>query len=144
MRNETLLLDFNGQKISVDELILRLCNPDRSEREKVVWSLQDVRDKRIIEPLLRTLEDKAPGVRIAGSLVLAHLDDRRAVDPLIRLLDDEDHFVGLAAADALGHLADSKEAVRALKQFLKYKDDFTRHVVEIAINRIAIRMAFIE
>jgi bilin biosynthesis protein len=144
MQNETFLRDSKGQEVSVDELILNLRHPDKFERENAVWSLQDVKEERIIEPLLKTLEDEDPGVRIAGSLVLAHLDDSRAIDPLIRLLDDEDHFVGLAAADALGHLADSREAVRALTHFLKYKDDFTRHIVEIAINRIAIRMPFTE
>ncbi len=64
-------------------------------------------DKRAVDPLVKSLDDKRDFVRCAAAKALGVLGDKRAVVPLIKSLCDETNFVRSAVAIALGNIGDS-------------------------------------
>jgi HEAT repeat protein len=77
-----------------------------SVRCAAIRAAQDLRDTRLIEPLIEKLVDPETAVRRMAAEALAHYRDRRATNSLIRLLRDEVE-VAAAAAYALGNIGDA-------------------------------------
>jgi len=74
--------------------------------ERARWALTQVRDGRLVEPMIGALADSDWRIRAYAAWTLGHSGDRRATEPLIALLDAEIWRVRAMAANALANLAD--------------------------------------
>jgi HEAT repeat protein len=63
---------------------------DQEVNDIVPWSLGEIGDKRAVEPLIGTLSDKDPSMRVLAILSLEKLKAREAVPRLRELLNDSD------------------------------------------------------
>ena len=61
---------------------------DQEVNDIVPWSLGEIGDKRAVEPLIGTLSDKDPSMRVLAILSLEKLKAREAVPRLRELLND--------------------------------------------------------
>lgn len=75
--------------------------PERSR-----WALSRVRNGRLVEPLLESLEDRDWRVRVYAAWALGYAGDTRATAPLIAMLSEPAWRERAAAANALANLAD--------------------------------------
>jgi HEAT repeat protein len=79
----------------------------------VPWSLGEIGDKSAILPLIRTLSDNSPDMRVLAIYALEQLDAKQALPQLRTLLDDSEriHF------DGLGTVAEAaKTAIAKLQE----------------------------
>ena len=105
-------------QLSVDSLIAALRDdPSPNIRMNAAKDLGKIKDKRAVEPLCETLEDKSLSVRIQVMYALGALGetDDRAIECLITALKDKD--VGYTAGDSLVRMGEP--AVKALTEALK-------------------------
>jgi len=96
-----------------DALADRLLSGAADERVFAAEALGATRHPDALRPLLDTLDDADPELRVAALLALAHLDADVPISALAALLDDPDVGVRDAAAVSLGQLA-RPEAIPAL------------------------------
>ncbi|HYJ80836.1 MAG TPA: M56 family metallopeptidase, partial [Longimicrobiaceae bacterium] len=75
-------------------------------RERAIWTLLQVRDGRLVEPLLESLGDRDWKVRAYAAWGLAVAGDHRALPRLLPLLEDPVWRVRAMAAAALADHAD--------------------------------------
>jgi HEAT repeat protein len=68
--------------------------------------LGEIKDPRVVEPLIAALKDTDANVRRRAFLALGDVKDPLAVEPLIAALKDTDIYVRHNAADALGKIKD--------------------------------------
>lgn len=61
---------------------------DRDVKEIIPWSLAQIGDRRAIEPLLETLKDPDPSIRVATIYALEEMRAREALPQLVALLND--------------------------------------------------------
>lgn len=89
-----------------------------------------------VDPLVQTLADPDPAVRLAAARALAAIgpEAERSVPALIRALEDRDEAVRQAAARALGQIGPSaNEAVPALLRVLR--EEAVRHARDAETQR---------
>ena len=111
MKNtEKYTTNLLGDRVSVESLIRDLKSPDSFVRWAAAWSLQDTKNKRVVDHLVKALNDTDPTVRAAAATALGWMKDERAVEPLIKSLKDRDDEVRLAAIKALGEIGDERAA----------------------------------
>ena len=101
-------------------------------RNSVVRALGGTNDPRVVEPLLRALDDAA--VRDSAAIALGELKDPRAVEPLVRTLKDQNHSGGSSAAAALIKLG--SPSVEPLAKALNDTDQDVRRLAVIALGEI--------
>jgi HEAT repeat protein len=82
---------------------------DRDINEGVPWSLGEIGDKSAIPPLIETLGDNSPDMRVLAIYALEKLKAKEALPQLRALLDDDEkiHF------DGLGTVAEAARAAMA-------------------------------
>jgi hypothetical protein len=76
---------------------------DQEVKDIVPWALGEIGDKRAVEPLIGTLSDKDPSMRVLAILSLEKLKAREAVPRLRELLNDSDRSnfgKGMSVAEA--------------------------------------------
>jgi HEAT repeat protein len=76
----------------------------------VPWSLGQIGDKAAIPPLIKTLDDKNPDMRVLAIYALEQLDAKQALPKLRTLLNDHEkiHFDGLIPVSAAARKAITK------------------------------------
>jgi hypothetical protein len=74
--------------------------------ERARWALTQVRDGKLVEPMIDALDDSDWRIRAYAAWTLGHSGDRRATGPLTMLLDDSIWRVRAMAAHALANLGD--------------------------------------
>jgi len=85
--------------------------------ERARWALTQVRDGKLVEPMIDALADSDWRIRAYAAWTLGHSGDRRATSPLTMLLDDSIWRVRAMAAHALANLGDPA-AERAMTRHL--------------------------
>jgi HEAT repeat protein len=82
---------------------------DQEVNEIVPWSLGEIGDKSAIAPLIETLGDNSPDMRVLATYALEKLQAKEALPQLRTLLDDDEkiHF------DGLGTVAEAARAAIA-------------------------------
>lgn len=82
---------------------------DKEVNEVVPWSLGEIGDKSAIRPLIATLDDSSPDMRVLAIYALEELNAKEALPQLRILLDDNEriHF------DGLGSVAEAARAAVA-------------------------------
>jgi len=104
------------------EGLLEMLNYKRNwaVREEAAKALGQIRDERVVEPLIEALKDEAKTVRNRAAQSLGRIGDGRAVEPLIEALNDEEWMVKRDALWALGMIGDER-AVEPLINILQDK-----------------------
>ena len=87
------------------------------DRRKIVKGLSDKNDKRVVEILIKKLDDKDPMSRCMAARFLARIGNEKALEPLIKLLYDKEFNVQLEAVESLGEIG-NKRAVEPLIKVL--------------------------
>jgi HEAT repeat protein len=100
-----------------------------------VWRLEQVRDERVIAPLVEMLENGDGSLRRLAAELLGKVGDVRAVGPLIRALQEGERDLREVAAGALGQLG-YIQAVAPLKQALQDADPGVREAAAAALERL--------
>ena len=67
-------------------------------------ALGEIRDARVLGPLILALKDESPYVRFVTAKVLGDMGDPRVVEPLIHALKDKDEKVRESARKALAKI----------------------------------------
>jgi HEAT repeat protein len=132
--DESDLIEMEAEK-DVEGLIKAL-----DEREKLyvqlgaVHALRRIKDKRAVEPLIKTLKAYDGDVRYGVAWALGDIGDARAVKSLVEALEkDESIMVRARAARALGKIG--KPAVEPLIKALKEKN-IVRDCIAEALGEI--------
>ena len=98
-------------------------------------ALSGIADARISAPLIASLKDEDPAVRVAAIEALGHSKPPTAVAPLLGSLKDKDATVRAAAANTLGKVADAS-SVGSLSAALKDGHWSVRKCAAEALARI--------
>ena len=120
---------------SLELLILKLQDPERSIRRASANALGQIGSDRAIEPLILKLQDAEPITRWSCAKALGNIGNEQAIEPLIFALQDEHIQVQETAIIALGQIG-SNIAIEPLKEFLKHSRSSLRKEAILAINRI--------
>jgi HEAT repeats/HEAT repeat len=115
-----------------------LKHDDRMVRWTATQVLAYIGKERAVDPLIETLADPHPDVRVAAALALGNIGDLRAEQPLIAVLKDnrQDDGVRWAAALALGTLAGHK-CEEALVAALNDRRAYVRRGASKGLYRMA-------
>ncbi len=134
----------------INKLTQELKDKDTNVRCSAVISLGEIKDYRVVEPLIAALKDKDSDVRddaakALGKIAQGKIKDARAVVPLIAALKDKDPDVRDDSAKTLGKIMAQQNspgwmkdarAVEPLIAALKDKDAIVREVVANALGEI--------
>lgn len=123
-----------GEIWSLPDMVL-LGSSSWKARTSGAQALGQVRDLRIVEPLVAALKDSSENVREAVVKALAQVGDMRAVESLIATLSDRDEGVRQAAITALGQLRDVRAVEPLITVLQRYGED-TMSIAFAAIGRI--------
>ena len=122
-------------KSSVILLIEVLDHPDPTARAIAAWALGEIRDIRVVKPLIAAAQSDTPGARAAAAKALGRIGDRRALGPLIGLVLNSNSIpVRKEAAWALADFEDST-AVEPLIKALSDADAGVRRAAAYALGR---------
>ncbi|HEX2909647.1 MAG TPA: HEAT repeat domain-containing protein [Chloroflexia bacterium] len=116
-------------KPAVLPLIEALASENIEVRHWVVSTLGDLEDERIIEPLLKLLENKDEDLYLCWSIlrILGSLKDNRAVEPLIRIFVNQDYQkIRGQIAVTLGKLGDRQAVVPLMEALSQDQDNAVR------------------
>jgi len=86
---------------AVDLLTKALKDEDWRVRSSAANALGNIRDARVVGPLIEALKDKNSYVRMRAAEALGKIGDSRAVETLIKALKDKNSGVRKKAAEAL-------------------------------------------
>ena len=119
----------------IDEAMEMLCEllllGDKAVSSNVANTLGEIGDVRMVEPLIKALEDEDSGVRNLAANTLGKIGDKRAVEPLIKELGDGNS----SAAKALGEIGDTR-AVEPLINTLGDDEGDVRYYAVEALGKI--------
>jgi len=108
----------SGNPLSLDELLEALEDPGFNVRYEAVIALARLRPRRrIIDALVRVLEDSQPDLSIAAAWALGKLGDRRAIPALRVALQSDYPLLRARCARALALLND-RESIPVFRQNL--------------------------
>jgi HEAT repeat protein len=107
---ESLVSNENGHQAAIRALgqiwglidLIKLGGSNQKDQAGAARALGELKDKRIVEPLIATLKDSDEEVRLEVVKALGNLRDSRAVESLITVLKNHDKEVRSRAAEALG------------------------------------------
>jgi len=85
---------------AVDTVMLAFRDADRAVRWRAAVAMERI-GPPAVAPLIRSLKDDQPYVKVPAIWALEHIGDDRAVDPLIDVLNEPDECCRLMAAAAL-------------------------------------------
>ncbi len=121
----------------VDPLLRVIADPDEAVRLRVVDALGNLRDPRVIEPLLaRLTQDESVDVRARAASALGNQGSSEAADALLDALNDGAPEVRGAVAEALGLLLDARAAPQLITLMLNDPDDTTRYYAARSLVRL--------
>jgi HEAT repeat protein len=108
---------------ALDTVIAALSNPDVEVSKALLPHLKqhNVKDPRLVEPLVRQLRSNDWFVRHSAAESLGRIGDLRAVEPLAHALRDDNRIVREEVARVLGEMSD-RRAVDALLVALRELD----------------------
>jgi HEAT repeat protein len=136
--NELKGLHKAGNAQVIAQLLESLRGPDAEVRSNVIKILKEGPfrdDPRVIEPIIRALEDENPRVRYEAAYALADLQTTAAVTPLIAVLNDEDESVQEYAVYALGEICIPR-AFEPLKRLYPTATEKVKKRIEQALAKI--------
>ncbi len=116
----------------LEELVRALGHEDGTVRTAAAAKLGRLGDPRALGPLLRTLQDRNPDVRLAAAKALAGIG-RPAVGPLVQALHQQEARVREVAAWALGRIRDA----RVVQPLIRALSDEDVRVREAAAHALA-------
>jgi bla regulator protein blaR1 len=121
---------------AVPSLASLLSDSDEWVRMAAVRALGEIRDERVVEPLMNTLSDGSWRVRELGAWALGEMKEERAVQTLGKvLLEDSQVEVRETAAWALGEIRDP-QATPFLNQALNDAEMRVRDKAQWALSEI--------
>ncbi|MBI5417869.1 HEAT repeat domain-containing protein [Candidatus Poribacteria bacterium] len=126
-------------KDGVPDLLKYLDDKDGAIRYEAIYKLNDLRDPRIIEPMIKELkisDNEVP--RKWAAQALGTLGDTTAVIPLIDALNDSSFHVRYKSADALGKIGDK----RALNSLLRLSTTDDMEYVQIYAENAIIDICY--
>lgn len=103
------------------ELFQHIKDEDWWVRERVANLFCELKDHRIIEPVIELLKDPSTKVRRYAVEILNSLPDKRAIKPLLESLTDADWWIRERAIEALGTIKE-KKVTPILIRILKFRD----------------------
>ncbi len=106
----------------------------RDVRKFIIDIFGEIKDRRVINLLLKALKDEDENVRASAVEHLGHMGEATVVDALIEILEGDDVWTAFPAADALGRIGD-RRAIPHLLKALSVKA--LREPVIIALGRFA-------
>jgi HEAT repeat protein len=125
-----------GTENAAGTLIKRLAiDKDPVFRARAIESLGNLKDKRAVEPLIKSLDDKVPEVRLAAARSLGMLGNENAEEVLIAKLEKSSPELQKQIVLALGNL-DCKKAAGPLARKLKDKDPELRKCVAESLGKL--------
>jgi HEAT repeat protein len=81
---------------------------DYRTRLTAAHNLEQMDEKRAVEPLIGLLDDENIEVRSVAAIGLGRLGDSQAIEPLIKIIHNEDEEVRYSAAKGLSYFDDSR------------------------------------
>jgi len=132
--------DVLVRRKDVDGAIKELEDKSPGVRWHAARALEEIGDKRAVEPLIKALGDKSPIVRWHAARALGEIGDKQAVEPLIEALKGKfkaiyDYKLRMEAARALGEIRDPR-AVEPLEKALEDEENKVRKEAKTALNKI--------
>ena len=115
--------------INIEKIVLDLEAEDRKLRIVAAEKLGNIRDENAIIPLIESLKDIDPDVRLAASDSLFKIGPI-TVDYLIQALDEDDTNMQLRVIELLGEMGD-KRAINPLIIFLDEKNNIFIRIATI-------------
>lgn len=115
--------------INLEKVVSDLDAEDRKMRIVAAEQLGNIQDKNAIIPLIKSLKDIDPDVRLAASDSLFKLGPI-TVDYLIQALDEDDTNVQLRVIELLGEMEDQR-AINPLINFLDEKNNIFIRIATI-------------
>ena len=100
--------------------------------------LGKLRDRRAIKPLIKSLNDPKPQIRLKAVVALGRIGGTQAIKPLVGALGDQDEFVRDSAAFALIRIG--KSAVPLLRGALRHANLNVRMNAAFALRKIGYRL----
>ena len=144
---QTLLLLNDAQ--ALDALLAQLARePDPDVRMEIARALQPMRDRRVIEPLVKLLRDPSPAVAEVAARALASSDDLAPLirnDPQLANLVAAELSQALARASGAGNtslraaIIDAMGALRSTNLRKVYNDLLMNPREPVAVRRAALR-----
>jgi HEAT repeat protein len=129
--------DENLRQTIIAALVMRLGDTSATIRAEAAESLEfrcKVGDTNVVMPLIATLNDPDPSVKINVMGVLKKIGDERAVEPLIEKLRDENDRVRAEAINALGVFKDHPKVKPALNTTLQDKSSYVKATAAIMLG----------
>ena len=120
---------------SVEPLIMKLKDKDRSVREKSLKAIINTGDGSV-EILIKYLNNKDRNIRKNVIFAIGETGNKKAVKPLSLMIKDKNSEIRRYTAEALGKTDDTGAAEPLLNMFLYDKDE---HVKESALNALRIK-----
>lgn len=115
--------------INLEKVVSDLDAEDRKLRIVAAEKLGNIRDEKAIIPLIKSLKDIDPDVRLAASDSLFKMGPI-TVDYLIQALDEDDTNMQLRVIELLGEMGD-KRAINPLINFLDEKNNIFIRIATI-------------
>jgi len=131
---------YNNSNTNLDFLLSILSASDANTRRNACNRLKRIRNERIVEPVIRLLEDPENNIRCLAAQVLGNQRDSRATAPLVAMLQDKSetaYDTKTAAAAALGELGDPA-AGGPLLEALKDPNPYLRRMVAISLGKLKV------
>ncbi|MDD5610744.1 MAG: HEAT repeat domain-containing protein [Candidatus Omnitrophica bacterium] len=112
-------------------------DPKDAVRINAIQTLGQIKDRRAISVLIKTLKDPQPAIRLYAAEALGEIGDPSAVEALIKSLNDPDDNsnVTVRAVKALGKIGDPR-ATGVLIEILKGPNRFSQEAAAEALGRI--------
>jgi len=107
--------------VKLEKIVSDLASEDRRLRIDAAKKLGDIRDEKAIKPLIGSLKDIDPDVRLAASDSLFKIGSV-TVDYLIKALDEDNNNLLLRVIELLGEIGD-KRGINPLINFLDEKNN---------------------
>ena len=114
-------------------LVHALDDPDDEVRLRAASSLENPRDGRASDALLRKLGDPQPRVAAAAARSLGALREPKAVPELMRVIAGESDRVARAAFDALGKIGYSTSVPQLTDELASPNTDVEREVAAVSL-----------
>ncbi|MBI3812245.1 MAG: HEAT repeat domain-containing protein [Nitrospirae bacterium] len=133
-----VILSFEGVALAdrVDDLIKKLQSKTTMDRRDAAHELGKAKDARAVSPLIATLKDEEPMVRLDVSGALIDIG-KPVVDPLIEAVKhDSDSIFLWNAIRVLEEIGDSK-AIEPLKEIQqKHPDPSIQQIAKYALEKL--------
>ncbi len=131
------IIDVLGKEgiLALDNLILRLNDPDAQIRKAVIEALGHLKDSRTIDFLLHRLNDSDAEVRDMATISLSNFGTPKILETFISELDNPDWRIRKAAADGLGVLKTQK-SLESLFKKINDPDSEVRKAVVSALGKL--------